>query len=193
MSIESPNSQESTSESIKELNEKLDALQKRLDSYDAQNKMASENPDKYAFFNTNDIKHDIDKLRSKILEHSEPVGVTDSEVSEELPDKQETGNIEESSGQKNEVGSSLYEKLGEEELYIDRIKNSPDLRNLVNYISELGDITASDGYVYKKEDIIRTIGSLKDSNDPELQKLTRTYGLRDKVKLLLLQRELGLS
>lgn len=80
------------------------------------------------------------------------------------------------------------EKLSKEELYVDRIKHSVDMRDLVSRIITLGDITAPDGYVYKKDDIITNITNLKDINDPNLQKITNTHGLRDKVKELIIKR-----
>lgn len=75
-------------------------------------------------------------------------------------------------------------------MFADRINAAPDLRSLSRFLGELGDITAPDGYVYKKEDTLRTIGFLKDSKDPNLQRITNTHGLRDKVRKLLLQREI---
>lgn len=80
------------------------------------------------------------------------------------------------------------EKLTKEELYVDRIEHAVDMRDLVSRIISRGDITAPDGYVYKKDDIITNIVNLKDINDPNLQKITNTYGLRDKVKELLQKR-----
>lgn len=91
-----------------------------------------------------------------------------------------------------EVGneSDRSKKLNAGELFLDRIEGASDMRSLLKNLSELGDITAPDGYVYKKEDFIPTIGNLKDSNDPNLQRVTNTYGLRDKVRKLLVLREL---
>lgn len=82
-----------------------------------------------------------------------------------------------------------FRKLDQNELFVDRISAAHDLRSLNRFLAELGDITAPDGYVYKNEDILRTIGSLKGSTDPNLQRITNTYGLRDKVRKLLLQEE----
>lgn len=89
-----------------------------------------------------------------------------------------------------ESDGSRFSKLNEGEMFADRINAAPDLRSLSRFLGELGDITAPDGYVYKKEDTLRTIGFLKDSKDPNLQAITNTHGLRDKVRKLLLQREI---
>lgn len=85
---------------------------------------------------------------------------------------------------------SSQNKLDVGEMFVDRINAAPDLRSLARFLGELGDITAPDGYVYKKEDTLRTIGFLKDSKDPNLQAVTNTHGLRDKVRKLLLLREI---
>ena len=73
-----------------------------------------------------------------------------------------------------------------------KIQTSFDLQALVNNLNEIGDITASDGYVYKKTDLVRTITGLKGSDDKDLQFVTNIYGLRDKVEKLLLKRDLGM-
>ena len=71
-----------------------------------------------------------------------------------------------------------------------QIKNADSMRTLLHVLKELGDITASDGYVYKTDYLIPLIGNLKGSNDENLGRVTRTYGLRDKVKYILLRQEL---
>jgi len=99
------------------------------------------------------------------------------------------------SGQEKESGARnegyRFKKLNEEELFLDRIGGANDMRSLLRGLADLGDITAADGYVYKKEYLIPLIGNLKNSEDPDLQRVTRTYGLRDRVKKLLVLRELG--
>lgn len=196
--MESPNTQESASESIKRHQETLNDLV-RQDTDNLKRRMDGEISGVESDRLNTEIDGKIDQARQEIrslinqMKTEKTPEESSGESSGETVNESSDTNIEEPSDVESEVGDSLHEKLGEEELYADRVKNAPDLRNLVNYIAELGDITAPDGYVYKKEDMLGIIGNLKDSNDPNLQKVTRTYGLRDKVKLLLIQRELGIS
>jgi|GEM_PF-4990158 len=71
------------------------------------------------------------------------------------------------------------------ELYIDLMAHSRSIRDLLSGISRLGEIVAPDGYVYKKDELIPLIGNLKGPDDPNLDRVTRTHGLRDKVRELL--------
>ena len=88
-----------------------------------------------------------------------------------------------------ESDGSRFQISSERELFVSSIESATDMRSLMRRLAERGNITAPDGYVYKKEDILNTVGLLKDSRDPNLQRVTNTYGLRDKVRKLLLQRE----
>jgi hypothetical protein len=63
------------------------------------------------------------------------------------------------------------------------------LRDIMGLIAKHGDITASDGYIYKKEDLLSIVGNLRGSNDPNLQRVTNTYGLRDRVRIALMKSE----
>ena len=107
----------------------------------------------------------------------------------EVADSSDTLTPEQAPLTSTEAEDWRFRKLDQHELFVDRISAAHDLRSLNRYLAELGDITAPDGYVYKKEDTLRIIGFLKDSKDPNLQRVTNTYGLRDKVRKLLLQRE----
>ncbi len=89
-----------------------------------------------------------------------------------------------------EAGSYRYKKFSESELFTSRIESATDIQSLMRRLAEGGDITRADGYVYKKEDTLGIIGSIKDSKDLNLQRITNTHGLRDKVRKLLLQREI---
>ncbi|MFH1145919.1 MAG: hypothetical protein V1707_03085 [bacterium] len=53
----------------------------------------------------------------------------------------------------------------------------------------MGDITASDGYVYKKEDLLQKMTAVM-SNKADLNVITRTYGLRKRMDELLQVEEL---
>lgn len=79
------------------------------------------------------------------------------------------------------------EKTEKGKVFEDDLKNSWDLRQVMHSIQRFGDITAPDGYVYKADYLIPLIGNLKDSNDPNLQRVTNNYGLRDRVRELLSQ------
>ena len=82
-------------------------------------------------------------------------------------------------------------KASRERINTSNIQTSYDFRALVQNLNEIGDITTPDGRVYKKDYLIKLITNLKGSEDENLQYVTNTYGLRDKVKKLLLKRELG--
>ena len=71
------------------------------------------------------------------------------------------------------------------------IKDAFDMRSLYQAILTNGDLTAKDGYVYKAQDLVKIISSLTGSEDPNLNRVTSTFNLRNKVKLLLLQFELS--
>ncbi len=83
--------------------------------------------------------------------------------------------------------------LDKDKMYEMYIKGAFDMRRLYQVLNENGDITAPDGHVYDIKDVIRTISSLTGSDDPNLGRVTRTYGLRNKVKILLLEHELSKS
>ncbi len=247
--------------------EQLSVLQKKLDSYNAQNKEAFENPDKYAFMNTDHLEQEIAKLTAEISEikdkteykYISEISNQDSNfASEQIIPTENTTSLEKNNFSENlknlktfdelyaeldkiegiqgsqkfytskdlkkgvqlvmeeKIDSSFitntyglrdkvtelknkqreseyYESLGikklsKEELYADRIKHAVDMRDLISRIITQGDITAPDGYVYKKDDMITIITNLKDINDPNLQKITNTHGLRDKVKELIVKR-----
>lgn len=206
---------------IEPLQEQLHTSQKRLDSYNAQNKKAFENPDKEAFMNTSDLEQEITKLTTEISEVKNKTEYkyipkdnnqnTGSVNEQTLPIKNETLDnvdpfaqareefqgkekpIEVAGADYDERRKKYYENIGipllnKNELFVDRIKNSVDLRDLVSRLIDLGDITAPDGYVYKKDDMITCITNLTGVEDPNLQKITNTHGLRDKVKELLQKR-----
>lgn len=88
--------------------------------------------------------------------------------------------------------SEMFGQLSREELLLDGIKYAPDMRNLLIHLGKHENITGSDGYIYKTEELVPIIGNLKDSNDPNLQRITSNYGLRDKVKAFLRMRETGI-
>jgi len=84
-------------------------------------------------------------------------------------------------------------KANQERVNTSTIQTSYDLRALIQNLNDVGDIIGSSGHVYKKEYLIGIISHLKGSDDEEgLQMITNTYGLRDKVKKLLLRKELGM-
>lgn len=74
--------------------------------------------------------------------------------------------------------------------YIEDLKVVFSLRDVMGLIARHGDITAPDGYVYKKEDILNIVGNLHGSDDPNLQRVTNTYGLRDRIKAILVKSEI---
>lgn len=88
------------------------------------------------------------------------------------------------------TATSGVEASEQDKQFLFEINNSYDFRSLMSNLSKLGDIVhPEDGYVYKAEDTLNTIRSLKDSRDPNLERVTNTYGLREKVRKLLLRRE----
>ena len=200
--MESRNIQESTEESIKRhhevwkdlLREKSDNLKRRTDREITGVEL--DRLDGEIDKKISQVRREINDLvdQTKVEEPKETGNGESAEIiGGGLSEGSNGADIEQSSDGKQEVGDSMFEKLSGEKLYVNRIETSHNLRSLVNNIAELGDITSSsDGYVHRKEDIFKIIGNLKDDNDPELQKVTRTYGLRDKVKLLLLKRRLGI-
>lgn len=101
------------------------------------------------------------------------------------------GDVEQNSAGTNKR-SFEAQNLSKDEVFSRDIEDSWDLRQLNHSITRHGDVTAKDGYVYKVDYLLSVIGNLKGSSDPELQRVTSTYGLRDKVKRLLLKKELGI-
>jgi hypothetical protein len=78
----------------------------------------------------------------------------------------------------------------------DIFDNSPNFRQLVRNLSQLGKgkkIIASDGYVYNLEDQTRNIAMLTGSNDPNLGNITRAFDLRGRVQKILLKKEMGME
>ncbi len=94
--------------------------------------------------------------------------------------------------EKEFYADSKVEKSDLETINKSKINTSFDLRGLTQNLNEIGDIVAPDGYVYKKDYLIEIIVNLKGSNDENLKKVTNIYGLRDKVKELLLRKELNI-
>lgn len=79
----------------------------------------------------------------------------------------------------------------EDELnYKDKIRGEDNFRDLLRRVSEQGDLIAPDGYVYTKKMIIDAINKVSVEGESSLNYVTRTAGLRDKVKELLIKREL---
>jgi len=96
------------------------------------------------------------------------------------------------------TGSSTFDKQRQEradftetQKYEVAIKEAYDMRSLITALKQNGDITAADGYVYDINEVVGIITSLENSNDPNLGKVTRTMGLRDRVKLILVKSELS--
>jgi hypothetical protein len=108
-----------------------------------------------------------------------------------IAEKPKNGVTEESKIGNTENNNELeVEKTRKRLANTSTIQTSHDLRALLQNLNEVGDITGSSGHVYKKEYLIGIISHLKGSNDEEgLQMITNTYGLRDKVKKLLLKKE----
>ena len=79
---------------------------------------------------------------------------------------------------------------GSEERYLDTITDADNRRSLLNRLAELGDIKHPDGHVYHVVDMLDIIRRLKGVDDPNLLKVTRTYGLRDKVSFILEKEQL---
>ena len=103
----------------------------------------------------------------------------------------EIGNDKIENGTKEEPEVEV-KKSNKEEINKSKIQVAHDIKQLTRNLYEVGDITAPDGYVYKNDYLINIIVNLKDSKDENLQKVTNMYGLRDKVKELLLRKELGI-
>jgi hypothetical protein len=80
-------------------------------------------------------------------------------------------------------------KVSKDKKYESDIKTAHDFRQLTRNINELGDITAPDGYVYKKDDVIQNILAVRDGN-AELDTITSTHGLRKHVEKLLEEEKL---
>ncbi|MBP6929695.1 MAG: hypothetical protein KBB77_02040 [Candidatus Moranbacteria bacterium] len=97
---------------------------------------------------------------------------------EEVPSKQ-TANTEHNSIRNSEGSLTPEEFLS---VSIDSVTNR---RSLMRVLSQLGEITAADGHVYEKGYFIPIIGSLKNADDPNLQMVTSTGGLRDRVRKIL--------
>lgn len=91
----------------------------------------------------------------------------------------------ESQGDNGAETSIETPQTNQEELYADWIKHSASMRDVMGGLSRFGDITAPDGHVYKNSELIQLIASLSGPEDPNLQKVTRTHGLRDKVREIL--------
>ncbi len=92
---------------------------------------------------------------------------------------------EEEIGTGRPLRSFEKQKLTPEELLVALIDSSTNRRNLMRALSEHGEITASDGYVYEKGYFIPIIDNLTGPDDPNLQKVTSTGGLREKVRKIL--------
>lgn len=141
---------------------------------------------------------ELDQLDKEIDEKIKNLGIEAKPVNKivtpehpEETQKQESANIE-AEQNNTETNKHGFEKLSKDEVFSRDIEDSWDLRQLNHSIIRHGDVTAKDGYVYKVDYLLSVIGNLKGSSDPELQRVTSTYGLRDKVKRLLLKKELGI-
>ena len=84
-------------------------------------------------------------------------------------------------GKKNVVETKSHPVLNQAELYADWFAHTSSTRDLLGGLRNFGDIIATDGNVHKISELIPLIASLTGPDDPNIQKVTRTYGLRAKV------------
>lgn len=161
-------------DSIEELKLKLPVLSQEVNSL-IDRKINGENIDSELEKKQQELNDLINKIR---------------EVNALKQENLELSNVEPE--QKEFYGDSKVEKSDLETVNKSKISTSFDLRGLTQNLNEIGDIIAPDGYVYKKDYLIDTIVNLKGSNDENLKKVTNIYGLRDKVKELLLRKELNI-
>lgn len=136
------------------------------------------------------IKEERNYLENGIVDIGNRLDILEKYQNSEL--LKEIGNDKIENGRKKKSEMEI-EKFTKEEINKSKIQVAHDIRQLTRNLYEVGDITASDGYVYKNDYLINIIVNLKDSKDENLQKVTNIYGLRDKVKILLLQKELGIK
>ena len=64
------------------------------------------------------------------------------------------------------------------------IGSQGSFEELLTYIKQVGDIKAADGHVYKSQDMLNIIAGVKDGQ-MEIDRVTRSYGIRAKVYELL--------
>lgn len=162
-----------------------------------------------------DVKSEVEATVDSEVENEETETETDETVDVDEESKESLGGTQSSGQVETEKVQHKYDRvvtLGadeikaqiekfkrmegsqtKEELYSIAINGATDMRSLFQAIKDGGDITGSDGHIYKKEDLIRIIRSLKGSEDPNLDLVTRTHNLRNKVKLILLQEELSVQ
>jgi len=81
----------------------------------------------------------------------------------------------------NEAGFST---AAEKTMWKEEIANSPDFRQLFDTISRLGKVTGSDGHVYDADYLKTTVNEVR-TGEKELNFITNSLGLRDKVQELL--------
>ena len=84
-------------------------------------------------------------------------------------------------GKENIVETKSHPVLNQAELYADWFAHTSGMRDLLGGLRNFGDIIAPDGYVYKISELIPLIANLTGPDDPNIQKVTRIYGLRAKV------------
>lgn len=148
-----------------------------------------------------------DKLMDGVSAKSDVSVVEVQEILKQIKDERnqiekeiiETGNKIDKIEQKNnnialknedKVNSEILPKSTLEDVNKSKIKIAHDIRQLTRNLNEIGDIIAPDGYVYKKDFLIQTIVNLTGRNDEKIQQITNIYGLRDKVKEILILEEL---
>lgn len=140
------------------------------------------------------IENEILGLQQQIQNVENANSGLEKDVNEELL----SSNIENSNVESENIGNSdedfEVEKNKKDEVKKSSIIVAHDRRQLTRNLNDsVGDITAPDGYVYSKDSMIDIVVNLKGSNDENLQRVTNIYGLRDKVKELLLREELNIQ
>ncbi len=84
----------------------------------------------------------------------------------------------------------LGEQMTNEQLFENNLKMAQSIGDVLGYIYKYGGITSPHGRVYSKEYLMPIIEGLEGSDDPNLQSVTNTHGLRDTVRRILMNKNL---